>query len=269
MSERRLHVITATVNPVKTMQWWLSWRKRSRLDWDGHVVLNGAHDPALAVESLLRLAKGGTIIHSREILGVVPAFHKVLQQIDSGAYDIIALLHDDLEILEDGWDEKLMEAFNDPNLGLLGFGGALGVGRAKMYDEPFDPMTLARHDFISNMKDAELHGRRVTVPTEVAVLDGFSLIGRVWLLEGAFRMLRDREVIHHAYDVAVGCHVRRQGYKTLMLPVACHHAGGQTAVGEAAYQEWAQRLHGGDQAVWRHAHRQVWEEYKDVMPFRI
>jgi hypothetical protein len=214
--------------------------------------------------------RGGEVIRYREVLGVVPAFGKGLMVAQYRTpRAIVALLHDDLRIDTVGWDGWVLETFRDPTIGLVGFGGAHGVGCPGMYDQHFDPMTLARHHFISNMHDAEAHGERCETSRQVAVLDGFSIIGRMDLLVRAFWNLRRRQVIHHAYDVGICCEARRMNLRTVFLPVECHHHGGLTAVGNPKYAKWTQTYFGSDQEVWLHAHRQVWEEYRDVLPFRV
>jgi hypothetical protein len=196
---------------------------------------------------------------------------------------------------------------------LVGFGGGLGLGAADIYQTPYDPMQLARVGFISNMKDAELHGARTTSYQPIAVLDGFSQIGtrRYWqghARQGApavtlcptcggkgfapsaranhcgfcdgqenndtdetlFSLMQSWGIVHHAYDAALGCFARRLGYQVWLAPIACHHYGGQTAVGDPGYHTWAQQqTEGGDAGFWQHAHGVVYHEFKDVLPIRV
>jgi hypothetical protein len=125
------------------------------------------------------------------------------------------------------------------------------------------------------MREAEQHGRRVLAPTPVAVLDGFSLILRSdFARTNPFRAFaRELGVVHHAYDVGVGCQARRLGHETWMLPVACHHYGGQTAVANTVYHQWADQTTGvvgeGDLTFWHAAHKAIYDEYRDVLPFRV
>lgn len=133
----------------------------------------------------------------------------------------------------------------------------------------FDPMSLARHHFMSNMEGAEAHGERVHTPRPVAVLDGFSMVGRAWFVKEALRELRDRGVVHHAYDVYFGVKARAMGKQTWLLPFDVHHHGGMSAVANPQYADWANREHGGDQNVWLQAHRAVWEMGRGVMPFDV
>ena len=76
---------------------------------------------------------------------------------------------------------------------------------------------------------------------------------------------------------------RQLGYMVWLLPVACHHYGGMTAVADPRYHEWANRyaqqtdrMEGileegtGDQIFWLRSHRQVYELFKGtgVLPIR-
>jgi hypothetical protein len=218
--------------------------------------------------------------------------------------DVLAHLHDDLEILEEGWDEKVIDFFTRyPKVGLAGFGGGTGLGDDNIYQVPYNPMQLARKDFVSNMRDAEAHGRRAHTgsdhrwgfqPERVACLDGFSQIGRADFWRGIrqthsqdpfapgvpgnlFAQMASWGVIHHFYDGMLGCFAKRLGWEAWMLPIACHHYGGRTAVGDARYQSWAnQHPHTkdapdvmGDQLFWIQAHRIGYEQFRDVLPIRV
>jgi hypothetical protein len=296
MSILELYVATATVDPARTHPYWKSWREKANIPFVGSVVVNGFRgelEEGVAGD----LRRLGHQVLSSEILGVVPAFSLALLGLPDEA--VIALFHDDLRIDEEGWDETVERFFQEhPKAVLAGLGGAYGVGRRGMYwcqdhagsavgdfvgecsftfqeSTPcgkgvrFDPMTLARHHFMSNMVNAEAHGERVHTARPVAVLDGFSLIGRGWFIKRLLAELGKMGVIHHAYDCYAGVLARRLGMQTWLIPVACHHAGGQTAVGSAEYQKWAQERHGGDQQIWLDAHRAVWEASRDVLPFDV
>ncbi|KKL53021.1 hypothetical protein LCGC14_2279600, partial [marine sediment metagenome] len=208
-----------------------------------------------------------------DYLGTVPAFAEGCRIAQEQGAEVICCFHDDVRIDDSLWDMRIEEHFDDhPACALAGFGGAMGVGRAGMYDEPFDPMTLARHSFGSNMEDAEAHGERWTEPRRVAVLDGFSQIFRVKTVHSApFTYLADLGIIHHAYDVALAAMIRRGPEReTWFLPIPCHHAGGRTAVLDTGYLAWAKTKNPeGDQGLWLDAHRIVYDQFQDVLPFHV
>lgn len=261
-----LAVLTASTNPTRAKRCIESWRDTAlNRNLVVHVLINGA-----------------------PYLGTVPAFRQGMQEIllMSGA-DVIACLHDDFEIEESRWDEKVLRHFErHPECGLAGFGGAVGLGTDDLYKAPYDPMQLARIGFRSNLIDAEAHGLRSLLPERVACLDGFSQVGRRDFWEGFQRqvdkriryqvddapwtMLGKLGMVHHWYDGALGALAARYGWDTWYLPLRGKHHGGQTAVGDAGYGEWAKtQVEGGDQGFWQAAHRLGYDEFRDVLPLRV
>jgi hypothetical protein len=213
------------------------------------------------------------------VFGSVPAFAEGVRTALAGGAEIICLLHNDVRIDEDGWDARVWEHFQaHPRCGLAGFGGALGLGDEDIYQVPYAPQQLARRDFVSNMQDAEAHGRRERRTRRAVCFDGFSQIGRAdfWNLAGdrnwyglpAFDYLANRGVIHHAYDSWLGAMAARLGWEAWLIPVACHHLGGRTAVGDPAYHQWAADK-GGDGGIWEEAHRLMYEDCRGILPLRI
>jgi hypothetical protein len=292
----RFTIVTATAGQERAGECFRSWHDRRGIDGCGGVIVAQRHplDPLMIEQH-----DSVVVCNTPDYLGPVPAFKLGVDlALQITAPDgVIACLHDDLLIEEEAWDAKVMAFFNQhPEVGLLGFGGGRGLGAADIYQVPYDPMQLARQDFVSNMRDAEAHGRRVTVPTRVACLDGFSQIGRVeyWrgfapdqgdvhrnIFAAPFSQLTAAGVVHHAYDAYLGGYAKWLGWQVYMLPIACHHYGGQTAVADAGYQQWAAqrrpRLAGdladvipsGDQYFWVDAHQKVYDLLRGVLPIRI
>jgi hypothetical protein len=293
MKKPRFTIVTATAGAEKALDCIHSWGDhRAVTDTALVCVCQKTGLVGRMVESV------NVIATTLDYLGPVPAFKLGVDlALQITAPDgVIACLHDDLLIEEDQWDAKVMAYFNQhPEVGLLGFGGGTGLGSDDIYKVPYSPMQLARQDFVSNMRDAEAHGRRVTVPTRVACLDGFSQIGRCAYWRGDYtrgskilhhqaplRLLEEKGVIHHAYDSFLGAYADQIGWQVYMLPIACHHFGGQTAVGDAGYQAWANQQQpsgvatwnqigqiGGDPWFWQDAHRQVYDLLRGVLPLRF
>lgn len=233
----------------------------------------------------------GTVIwlHREEYLGSVPAFRIGVDAAIAAGAEVIACLHDDFEILEDGWDQKVIRAFRrNPSMGLAGFGGAISLGHEDMYRKPYDPMSLARGGFRSNLVDAEVHGVRSLLSEPVACLDGFSQIGRRQFFDGLDRLhhtnanyvydpakrpwqvLEDLGIVHHLYDSLLGALAARLGWETWYLPLRAQHHGGRTAVGDAGYGDWAKtQIEGGDHGFWQKAHQIGYEAFQDVLPLRV
>lgn len=241
----KLAVVTASLDVEKTRQYWESWKQNAAGE------LN--------------------IFHVVGEMGVVPAFAKGVTMAAARGADVIACFHDDLRIDTPGWDKLVVDWFEQQQkCGLAGFFGAKSLGAGDIYQSPYSPMQLARGGCVSNMEDAELHGERVTVPTRVVCFDGFSQIGRTVFMKDAFAWLTRLGIVHHGYDSAIGAYAARQGWQAWMLPIACKHAGGQTAVGSEKYQEWARsKRPNGDQGFWEESHRILYGELRGDLPLWV
>lgn len=172
-------------------------------------------------------------------------------------HPILAYIHDDVLVTEQGWDERVLREFDDPSVGIVGFGGAVAQGSVGMYEHGFDPGCLCRIGFRSNMRDAEKHGSRFTGECDVAVLDGFSLIMRRKILEeaGGFNQAWG----YWCYDYALCCWARRLGYRVRLVGVECHHIGG---VGYNYRKDLSGPWEDGESA-----NRFIYDNFKDVLPF--
>lgn len=289
-----LAIVTATLDPGRSAACRFGWTGRATQPVALYTVQNGTGEEG-PQEARWRHTRG---VHpgdrwtyrASQILGVVPAYAIGVQKALEDGHEIIACLHDDLEIEEYGWDTRVLKHFKaHPSCGLLGFGGALGLGAGDIYQTPYNPMQLARQRFGSNMRHAEAHGERWLEAQRVACLDGFSLIGRRAFWQGwtpgtqfahtirgsLFSLMQDQGVYHHFYDGAAGCYAFRLGWEVWFLPVSCHHLGGVTAVADPRYHQWAdaQRVDPtagtGDQQFWLFAHQWGYSEFRDCLPIRV
>jgi hypothetical protein len=272
-----LAIVTASTNLERAAPCLKSWRKDDEVPLI--IVLQTDQDDWRTVVT-------ATHVVSRDYLGTVPAFRLgvdyALRETDA---DIIACLHDDVELLQPDWIQRTIRHFElTENCGLLGFGGAIGLGADDIYKKPYDPMQLARIGFRSNLVDAEVHGLRSLLAEPVACLDGFSQVGRRAFFEGdasphtpssqdyerPWSYLEDHGIVHHLYDGLLGALAARQGWEAWYLPIRCRHLGGQTAVGERGYSEWAkQQIPEGDHGFWQQSHKIGYELFRDQLPLRV
>ncbi|KKM20994.1 hypothetical protein LCGC14_1639880 [marine sediment metagenome] len=186
---------------------------------------------------------------------------------EKAGQDIIMFAHDDVEINEENWDTRVEAEFNDPSVGVVGFGGALYHGDPDIYKVPYYLQQLGRSHYRSNTTDAESHGERFTGSCDVATLDGFALIVRKELLDKAGGFPVDR-MTFHSYDYWVCCMAHRLGYRVRVVGIKCQHLGGRTST-TPAYQEWIQKTHKKtDVQVHEESHRFVYDEFFDVLPWR-
>ena len=184
---------------------------------------------------------------------ILEAFQEIYE---STAEPIIALMHDDLMILEFGWDERVLREFEDPKVGLVGFAGGLGHGLPQMYTEAFHIPNLIRREFISNMRNAEDHGRRFTGETDVAVLDGMALFVRRSVIDKWGGWPVGRAVGYFMYSENLCCEVRRQGTRIRLVGVAIDHLGGKSSGTPLPYS-------------YEEEHRYFFDANRDVMPFYV
>lgn len=185
--------------------------------------------------------------------------------------DIICLLHDDVEAMEQGWDLRVLAEFADPTVGLVGFGGAIGLGTDDIYKTPYRLQQLARVGYRSNVIDAEIHGLREPNAIDVATLDGFALIVRRRVLDllGGMPGHGDRGIPHHNYDnrLCIACH--KLGLRVRLVGIRCKHHGGLTSTGEK-YQSWAKQTEwGSDAGIHQASHLPLYEDGRGILPLRI
>lgn len=197
--------------------------------------------------------------------GVINLYQEGMEQ---GNDPIVAFIHNDVLMKEQGWDDRVLAAFEDPQVGVVGFGGALCHGSPDIYKTPYKLQQLGRSYYFSNVDNAEEHGARFDGVMEVAVLDGFALIVRRELLEKMGGWKPDEWPPHHLYDYRCCCEAHRHGYKVMLVGVRCHHSGGKTAT-RSDYQEWAKTTKwGSDVGMHEAGHRMLYDLYRDVLPWR-
>lgn len=198
-------------------------------------------------------------------IGVVGAYQELYKRNSDQTF--IAFLHNDLSIYSDDWAARARSEFEDPEVGVIGFGGARFHGARHLYKVPYRLEDLARHEYYSNTEDWRTHGQHLTEPMDVAVLDGFALIVRRELLDKCNGWDPENWPPHHVYDYRICAEAHRHGYRCRAIPVRCLHHGGQTAV-SAAYQEWCKTTKwGSDDYMHKEGHRLFYESYRDVMPW--
>src|SRR5712691_8571882 len=100
MADLSLAVVTASTNVERARPCLESWVRHAERPLQLFVVLNGVTPGTAAV------IEGALVVSAThpEYLGSVPAFRRGIDLALQGDYDIIANFHDDLELLEDGWD---------------------------------------------------------------------------------------------------------------------------------------------------------------------
>lgn len=201
-------------------------------------------------------------------LGVVGSYQKLYEVVKKAPdIELLAYLHDDCVIYEEGWDERVKAEFADPSVGLVGFGGALQHGDPKLYRVPYVLQQLRRAGYRSNVDDAEVHGERFSGSCDVAVLDGFALIVRRSLLDraGGWSFIPQEVAGLFCYDYALCAMTRRLGYRIRMVGIKCQHLGGRTSVGGNG--EEVKRITGAE--MYEKSHRWFYNEFRPEMPYTV
>lgn len=198
-------------------------------------------------------------------LGVIGSYQALYKSTEA---DVLAYIHDDVICREVGWDERVMKEFEDPTVGVVGFGGGLNHGTDDIYKTPYRLQQLARGLYRSNTDDAEVHGQRFAGTCDVAVVDGFAIVVRRSLLDSIRGWPVERYPPHHNYDYFICCAAHSCGLRVRLVALRCHHLGGRTALSED-YAKWAaQTRWGSDVAMHEAGHRLIYDEFRSVLPWR-
>lgn len=241
------------------------------------IVDNGSNPPVR--DWLKGLRDQDLVIRNEENVGVMPALNQAYD-VAKRYSDFIFYTHNDVMIYEKGWDEKLVRILSEQqNIGVAGFYGAKGIGTPGIYQSPYQQSQMIRIENVSNCHRMDpVHGYRPIrggqEVEEVAVMDGFSLIVNVELLNklGGFDR---RYPIHHMYDNDICLESLDKGYRNIVIAMDALHYGGRTDVGE----DWTKNIGMSKQEVhtaahpvfyekWHQAHKEA-GNHKIAMPVRV
>ena len=255
------------------------------------IVLDNASDPAFTLETTY--PRDVKVWRFDQNHGVYPMFWKALECLDINKIDadVVAFLHSDLMLCEQGYDKRILQAFEDnPKLGLVGFVGSDEIdqagGRGAGTTSNFQGMQhqhQSAHGNLSvwNGSGAQAHGKRNDGLTKAAVVDGCAMVFRRSVLE----QIKQRPEFppHHFYDRLLSCETRELGYEVAVLGIACDHISGQTVNAEDAYalmakdwalkniKDWAGVTNAQgvswDTVIYQEAERQWLAEYRDKKHF--
>lgn len=214
------------------------------LEWPGwkeciHSWLDTANDllPFSAI-------KGKTILEAYQ------------QGFEESTADILGYLHDDVMVYEKAWNSRTLKEFDNPRVGIVGWGGAIGHGHPSMYSVPYELPQLARQYFISNMRSAEKHGSRFIGERDVSVIDGFAIFVRRELIEKIGGWTGHGPIGYYLYTEYLCCMARRLGYRIRLVGIDCDHMGGKSS-GRFPPQPFD----------FEGEHRWLYDNFQDVLPW--
>jgi GT2 family glycosyltransferase len=194
--------------------------------------------------------------------------------------DYIFYIHNDVMIYEKNFDDKIVRVIERENnipgkfkIGVAGFYGAKQIGVSGIYRTPYYINQLVRGENVSacTRMNPAVHGFRPPSGEieEVAVMDGFSLIVSVDLLNRLEGFDRSYP-IHHMYDNDICLESLNSGFRNIVISMDADHLGGRTDVGE----NWAEPFGKTKQQIHSDAHPIFWEKWKPgkhsvSLPFRV
>jgi glycosyltransferase involved in cell wall biosynthesis len=205
------------------------------------------------------------IVRNYKNLGVRPALNQIWELADG---DVIVYTHNDVEIYEGGWDEKIRSAFrNLPEAGIIGAYGAKGIGTSDIYQAQYVMQQLARQGCVSDARmDKSVHGFRnlKNLYENVAVFDGFFMAIKKELLNKT-NGFSDILPIHHSYDNLICIQSIENGYENVLISLDVTHVGGQTDVKE----DWVKGTGKSKAEIHADAHPPLYEYGRGLLPIYI
>jgi len=225
----------------------------------------GADTLYKAVDSWTYEMAGPQVFIAQGNNGILPAYEEAWRRAAEDGYDIFAFFHDDLIIKDADWLKRVLFEFEDPGVGMVGFAGALEHGSDNLYKAPYEMQQLGRSHFLSNMEDAEVHGKRFTGSCNIAVLDGMALIVRKRILEmwePWHGWPVGTDIGYSWYDYAICCETHAQRYDIRLVGIPVKHYGGRTAI--------ALKMAPPTGESHDKAHLWIYEQYRDksVLPYK-
>ncbi len=246
MSPVSLSIVIPVLNQLGTTRAGLDILLRNTVEpYELVVVDNGSNDgtPAYLEREVRPRVPRLTVIRNRENAGVAGALR---QGCAAAAGAFVACLHNDVHILEAGWNRRLLIVFDRlPFLGMAGFHGSRGTPDGWSRVEPY-----------SNMVDAEVHGSRLEREyLPVVILDGLGLVMRREMLErtGGF----DPNLNYYAYDCDLALSSLAAGYRNAVVNIPCAHLDGKTSCPTGVRE---------DQGSVEKSRAYLWRKWHDFLP---
>ena len=241
----RVSVILVVFNQLHLTRACLASLRSTTIPFELVVVDNGSTD---GTEEFFRsFPEPFPLRHHRQ-----PSNRGLIQALNLGwrlaEGEFVCFIHNDTEMLDPRWLEKLIAACEGEAVGLVGLYGAKRLRRDGRY---------VGRTIVHSLDEAPT---LTTSTTEVAVVDGACLFLRRTLLEklGGFD---EAYGFFHGYDRDLSFQVRQAGYRCLVVNARYRHHGGGTRLSEAAQAYLREDLTGREAALARFA-----EKWKHMLP---
>jgi len=224
-------IVTPSLRYIETIDYLL---ENSTLEHDIYLVDNGASYLGFNIEKYKEYVK--LVIPNCDL--PLPAVYNRAWRLTNT--DFVAFLHNDVIVLEKGWDERLEKYVKEP-VGIIGFAGSIGLGRDDIYYAPFKNEQLVRIGFYWNfhspdfrkfvealglpLNDEECQRHGACFDTEwlqVATIDGLAIMANRKLLDaGGF----DEEYLFHGFDDDMCMKSIDLGLVNVIVNIGYYHAG--------------------------------------------
>lgn len=207
-----------------------------------------------------------SVDHGGDVVGAYQEMYLAMKQANQNFF---AYVHDDVTIHAEKWHRYVVAEFADPQVAIVGLGGAIGIGVEDIYKRRYNITQLQRIGYFSNQTDAEVHGQRFEGAMDVAVVDGFFMAVRRSFLDqiGGWQWMRPH-VRFHCYDTALCLRAIREGYKVRMVGVSCtHHGGGHST--KEAYRQWCLEHNTTVEREHSEPHKWFYEYFRSLLPYRV
>lgn len=179
-------------------------------------------------------------------------------------FEYFFFIHDDVSIYEPGWVNRVEKEFADPDVAVVGLGGAEQLGAKDLYKHPYKLQRMARERYWSNQQDWQIHGKQLIGARDVAVLDGFFLgVRKEFML--AIDGWEGFPFLFHGYDLYLCLMAAEWGKRVRAVGVECRHWGGGTSTKEE-YQKTLRNFGVTGEEDHQAPHRWLWERFKEVLP---
>lgn len=156
-----------------------------------------------------------------------------------GSHEYIGLIHNDLILYEEGWDIRMIRAFErDSLLSLIGLAGSYQVDHA-------GGRGAGTMLWFRGLGQPQTAGLRISDLRPAAILDSLFMMFRasdILLLKW-----EDKPTLAHFYDKIWPMRLIQQGKRVAVLGSECDHWGGVTIVANERYEEscrqWLEENH--------------------------
>ncbi len=280
MEYKNLVIGIPVLNQIEATQNTINDLKRLQKNDNRYILFdNGSHRNIIHD---LKISFQDMVIRSEVNVGVPKALNSILESCKAVNYkfpedvaDFIFLTHSDIEMFEQDWDLKLLNAItnyekaNKRKVGVAGFFGAMGIGTGDIYQTPYVMQQLVRVNTLAGNRcklSPSIHGHLQfsDEAKKVAVLDGFGLVIR-----------NDSEISfeesfgpHHMYDNDVCLTAYENDYDVICVNMDINHLGGKTDVNE----DWNKIFGKEKYEIHRDAHLPFYEKWRNKkvrLPFRV